>query len=511
MTVKSSLELKGIIRAYPTAEILLEIAQAELSGSLRVEMGEQKAVIYFVDGVSVYAVSNEKRFRLFKALLDQGLIDKEYVAQNKNLVSDLLLAEKIVADGRLSNEDLKRIISRLCQSVVSSVLTWSDGEWTFSPHTRLKSGVGYEVDLWKLLMSYARDLAADVSASRLSNLNEWFSRSEKDHQNDGLGREEIFILSRLDTTPVTLGQAIAVISDIDLEPLKSLYTLWLGGYLTRTGCTVAFSEERLAYLKSANLELKKQAKVLNQQARTVHDRKVEKQDDIEQAETDAPFDLEEALSRIESAQNSYQVLGITQSAKMDMIRKAYYRLAKMLHPDRYRREGDEILRRVEKAFTELAQAHESIKTPEARNSYDARMRQAESEKPVAENTAEGGTQGDRAAGDFERGFALQLEGEFEAAVPYLARAAYFEPKNARYRAYFGKALSADEGQRHKAEKELATAVQLEPGNATYRIMLAEFFIKNRLLKRAEGELNRLLEMSPGNKDALRLLDRVRVN
>jgi len=42
-------------------------------------------------------------------------------------------------------------------------------------------------------------------------------------------------------------------------------------------------------------------------------------------------------------------------------------------------------------------------------------------------------------------------------------------------------------------------------------MLAEFFIKYKLLKRAEGELNRLLEISPENRDALRMLDRLRVN
>ena len=141
-----------------------------------------------------------------------------------------------------------------------------------------------------------------------------------------------------------------------------------------------------------------------------------------------------------------------------------------------------------------------------------RLRQTEKEKASVETQSEpGDKKGGQAASDFERGFALQLEGEFEAAVPFLARAAYYEPKNARYRADYGKALSADGDQRHKAEKELVTAVQLEPGNATFRLMLAEFFIKYKLTKRAEGELNRLLETSPGHKDALRLLDRLQAN
>ena len=49
------------------------------------------------------------------------------------------------------------------------------------------------------------------------------------------------------------------------------------------------------------------------------------------------------------------------------------------------------------------------------------------------------------------------------------------------------------------------AVRIDPGNVTYRILLAEFFIQYHLLKRAEGELNRLLTMYPSNREARQLL------
>jgi tetratricopeptide (TPR) repeat protein len=113
---------------------------------------------------------------------------------------------------------------------------------------------------------------------------------------------------------------------------------------------------------------------------------------------------------------------------------------------------------------------------------------------------------DRAAEDFERGFSLLMDNKWEAAVPFFARATHFEPRNARYHAFFGKALSGDETQRHKAEGELQTAIKLEPDNPSYRMMLAEFFVRNKLMKRAEGELNRLLTAFPDNKEALALLD-----
>jgi predicted Zn-dependent protease len=56
---------------------------------------------------------------------------------------------------------------------------------------------------------------------------------------------------------------------------------------------------------------------------------------------------------------------------------------------------------------------------------------------------------------------------------------------------------------------MQAAVRLDPSNPSYRLMLAEFFVEMRLLKRAEGELNRLLATSPNNRDALNLLSKLR--
>ena len=510
MTAQTNLELKGVVRAYPIAEVLREISQAELSGSLRVENGEQKAVIYFIDGEAAYAVSNERKFRLSQILVSGEKVEKKYLAQNRTIVSDLQLIEKIETDGILKGDELRSIVSAQCESIISNIVTWPEGEWIFSPHARLKPGVSFPVSLGDILIKHARGVAKVIAAVRITNPNEWFGKITNGHNEAGLLQQEVFVLSRLDSSPVTLNQLIALSGDLGANVVETIYSLWLGGFLTRTGWQAAFSEDRISYIKSANMELKKAAKTaMLPVAKIEKVVEVAKPEAIEDA---APFDLEECLKRIESAQNFYDVLGILPSTKIADVRKAYYQLAKKLHPDRYHNDAPELLRRIERAFTELGQAHESIKTPEARQTYDLRMRQIERDKAeVAAPTGEGGSKGDQAASDFERGFSLQLEGEFDSAVPFLARAAYYAPKNARYRAFYGKALSADANQRHKAEKELVTAVQLEPGNTAFRLMLAEFFIKYKLVKRAEGELNRLLEMSPENRDALRLLDRLRAN
>lgn len=184
----------------------------------------------------------------------------------------------------------------------------------------------------------------------------------------------------------------------------------------------------------------------------------------------------------------------------------------MFHPDKYHAIGGELLARVQRAFTELAQAHEVLKTPSSREVYDYRMRKeiAEREKRRAAGSAgRAQFEVEQAAEHFERGFSLLMDEDFEAALPFLARAVHFAPKNARYHAYFGKALSSDKAQRHKAESEMQAAVRLDPNNATFRLLLAEFFIQYNLVKRAEGELGRLLAAFPDNREARVLLGQLR--
>ena len=135
---------------------------------------------------------------------------------------------------------------------------------------------------------------------------------------------------------------------------------------------------------------------------------------------------------------------------------------------------------------------------------------AEREKREATgNVGNASIQAEQATQNFDRGFSILMDKDPESALPFLARAAHFAPRNARYRSYYGKALAFDDKQRHKAEGEMQAAVKLDPDNPTYRIMLAEFFIQVNLLKRAEGELNRLLAVFPSNREARNLLDSIK--
>jgi len=513
MSTTSELELKGTLEIYPLAEVIVEIMTARLTGSLKVSAGDKKAILYFESGAAVYAVSNERVFRLAEMLILDGVVDRPFLRQLADVRNDLELAERIVSANRLSETEIKEVIRRQCGSIVNAAVQWTNGEWTYSPHARVRSDAAQNIDVRPALIEYARKLPSSDAAGRFKSMNEWFFANPNVNGIE-LQPHEAFVLSRFDGGKLTIGQVVALGGLSQEASMHTVYSLWTGGFLTRHGGNPAFTEHRLQQIRSANFELKKSALDSPKQAapKTTPAPVVKRPDPEPESEPDTEpveFDLEKTLSQIESAENYYQVLGLglETSAKVQTIRKAYFRLAKQLHPDRYHSESPELLARVENAFTQIAQAHETLKNNDSRQGYDIRMRQAQRDKAEGRQmSGESSRQEDQAAKDFERGFDLQLNGNHEEAIPYLARAAHYAPQNARYHAYYGKALSADESQRHKAENEFATAIRLEPQNESFRLMLAEFFLKYKLLKRAEGELNRLLAMSPDNKQARTLLD-----
>jgi curved DNA-binding protein CbpA len=226
--------------------------------------------------------------------------------------------------------------------------------------------------------------------------------------------------------------------------------------------------------------------------------------------------LDEYLEQVEKAETHYDILGITSVAKLNLIRASYFNLAKLFHPDRYHRAQPEVLRRVEDAFSKLAQAHEALRNPKTRTAYDNQLRDAARDKkllgdtPLEVNVQGNQLNAERAVQEFEHGRSRLSDGDFEAALPFLARAVHLAQDVARYHAFYGKALSQTENGRHKAEAEMQAAVKIEPNNTTYRLMLAEFFVKMKLQKRAEGELTRLLTIAPDHKEAQSLLDSLRL-
>ena len=85
--------------------------------------------------------------------------------------------------------------------------------------------------------------------------------------------------------------------------------------------------------------------------------------------------------------NPYQVLGVSQTADEDTIKKAYRKAAKECHPDTH--QGD---KRAEERFKEIGEAYRILSDKQKREEYNARAAQKEQKSAAGRNSAgTGGT------------------------------------------------------------------------------------------------------------------------
>lgn len=522
MESQNNLETIGNLRINPLAELFVEIAQNNLSGSLRMANAAQKIAVYFDTGDAVFAVSNARQHRLFEALLQAGKITKEQLAAIPDCANDLALKERLLKNKLLEKKEIDQFFSQQIGGILQTAFRWHEGEWTFSPLVRIKGDIRFSVDTTNALLEYARTFSAEELARKFKNRSESLSVKQTIPNGINLAPPESFVYSRFDREPLTI-ETIRMLSGLpETETLRALYALWLGGLVVRQLPNPAFSERKISAMTTARISLIKDHAPPVIQPATEFTKPAAAAaaappaaENI--AEKTAPVEkqitVEEYLDRIEKAANHYEIFAVAPDAPAAEIKRNYFNLAKRFHPDLFHKETDaKLSQRIQTAFTGLAQAYETLKSENSRELYDFKMRKELAEvKAVrdAETTVEevdSQKQIDQAAENFEQGFDILAGGNYGAAVPFLARAAHFAKGNARYHAYYGKALSMDDKQRHKAESELQTAIRLAAAEPTYRIMLAEFFLQFGLVKRAEGELNRLLAIHPNNYEARTLLD-----
>lgn len=511
----SNLEIHGVLPVNPFTELLAESAANELNGSFRLAHEAQKIIVYLRKGAVVFAVSNLRQHRLFEQLLQAGKIRKETLAQFPNFMNDLEFSQSLNEKSVLSKQETDGVFARQIESILKNVFEWKTGEWNFSALARIRESIAFAPDTRKILLEDARTRSADYVAARFRSFEEVFEVNPAIPQLNLLPQEG-FIYSRFENQPLSIHD-LQILSGLPgSEVLKSLYALWLGGFITRRRWNSAFTESQIYAIKSARLTLKKDELTIEEKTEIKPRLQAAPETTIETPKVETPpenvenpLSIEEYLQRVESSENYYEMLDLAFDAPLQSIKSTYFALAKNFHPDKYHQESDAALQqRIQHAFTELAKAYDTLKQTETRQVYDFKLRKfietgtSAKKEPEYKNL----NNEEKAKEDFEQGFSLLMNENFVEALPYLTRAVQLEPRSARYHAYFGKALSADEKQRFKADAEFQTAVRMEPNNATFRLLLAEFYVQYNLLKRAEGELQRLLAIAPNNKEAQILLD-----
>ena len=502
----------GTLTKQPLAELIREISSKSLSGTLRLEHDRVQTAVYFDMGQLIYAASNLRTLRLREYLSKRGLISEAEIARLDSNLSDLDLAAALAATGTLRQRDIDALLVVLVSDVLRVSLLWMEGTWDFNGRARLVDPVCVKVDIGILLREAAQKIPVNFVSRRFRNPGETISRVPEVSRTSNFLPAESFILSRLDK-PLALEELVSLSGLPELETHRVVYGLALSGLVIREYWQNAFRSEgpKTSQEQSATSV----APAITTQP--------EQTDNWISASIENE-DLEEFLKRLKAATNHYEVLELPSTAKIPEIKDAYYAMARRYHPDRFHliRSGTKVHAQISSAFARVTQAYEILTNPNARAGYDSsleRARQfaaAKAKAGKAERTAESvegleleaeasETELGRAEYSFREGCGALDQGRINAAIKYLANAARLEPQEARYRAYYGRALAADESMRRRAENEIQAAVKLEPANAAFRTMLAELYFDLKFHRRAQTEVDRALSIDPHNAMANLLL------
>jgi hypothetical protein len=127
------MSLAGRLRTMALPDVLQWLALGQKTGTLELERRSIQKKIVFRDGAIYSSWSNDPRESLGQFLLRQGVASEEQIftallrqEQHKGLLGSIL-----VADGVLSEEDLRRTLRLKAEEMVYDLFLWPDGQFQF--------------------------------------------------------------------------------------------------------------------------------------------------------------------------------------------------------------------------------------------------------------------------------------------------------------------------------------------------------------------------------------------
>lgn len=180
----------------------------------------------------------------------------------------------------------------------------------------------------------------------------------------------------------------------------------------------------------------------------------------------------------------YRLLGVAATADQKEIKRAYFALAKLHHPDRFFRKDVGALRpKIDAVFAAMTRALDTLTDPKQRPLYDAYLREVLKTR-ITRRTAE----------------ALENRGDWEGAADVWARVVEALPRDAFVLYRWANALLRARKELQVALDAVTQAIELDPQRAEYRLTAASLNLAMRRERSALAELEVACELESDRSD-----------
>jgi len=186
------------------------------------------------------------------------------------------------------------------------------------------------------------------------------------------------------------------------------------------------------------------------------------------------------------------------------VRHAYYRLARLYHPDRLLKPHlEDIHRELEGMFAAITDAYNTLSLPTLRGEYDRELM----EKMAGRRKTSAQDKHAVARDSYLRGRKEAEAGKLFEAIRFYEVAIESDPSRAEYFHHLGVCQGQNPRWRKKAEENLLQAISLNPGSAKSYLELARVYQKGGLQRRALEMYEKVLQWEPANEEALAAVGR----
>jgi len=187
------------------------------------------------------------------------------------------------------------------------------------------------------------------------------------------------------------------------------------------------------------------------------------------------------------------------SASTEDIKRSYFRLAKLYHPDVA---GDTPENR--ERFKLMNEAYAVLSDPQKRQLYDETLRKS---GKGSKDTSAGLQEKDRrsASVSFMQAKEAMRNNRYDKAALLLKAAVKYDPSNPSYHSLYGFCLAALNTKLHEARDACKKAIEIEFYNPDYHANLGYVYFKAGLKNLAVKHFHDALQWDPDNKIARRFM------
>ncbi len=494
--LKNVSEVKqGELKDIPVPILIFKLYQKRATGELTLTCKDIVKTVSFDTGSIVFATSSVAEERLGTTLIRQGRISPEQYREAEALMerTGQRLGTAMLQLGMIRQDELLDIIIEHVSSIVYSVFSWIEGDYSFKPEPPTDEAIKMPFPTADIIFEGIRRM------DDMELVQQWLGdfkrplRTTSDplllYQAVNLNPREAFIVSRIDTA-LSVDDLLSLGGLPENETLKTLCGLLSIGMLEVVG-------EEPAARAPVSTVLSCPAPLPQELDFT----------------TVAQFcyEVESKLNDIDSA-DAYALLEIDRQVSDREVREAYQRMARKFHPDRNSQLLNynlNILGDLERIFSAVAYAYEMLRTEQRRKEYNRRQHdfatreRSQSDSKEFVRTSEWADEE-----DYDKliqiGRRKYQEQKFDEARMVFEKATRVNPCGSEAHFHLARTLAHTRAGFQIVETAFRRAIEIAPDRADYYAEFGLYLQRFQLHDLAEGMFKNCLQIDPDHPVARRI-------